>query len=353
MEATQIPANTKTVEGSKVNSNLSAGKIMEHLSGFANGAILSDATFGGSNYVGLFELQTANDVIKEAATLADPVYLYDILIQEGELIICFADTGLGKTVYCMQAAIHIAKQGRKVLFLDLELSKKQFQKRYTSDDGKPYQMPETLYRVGYSRLERAPKGVDYTTFFFDSLNRIIDQTGAQVVFIDNLTKLAAGDTDTAKATIPILEGLNDLKAERGITIVAIEHNKKVDTSRPIHLNDLQGSKMKSNLVDSVFTIGRSATDKYLRYIKQVKVRDGELRYDIENVAVYQLTKNDHLHFELIGYGSEFEHLKQPSGKDTAARKEEAQAMREQGISNREIGRRMGVSEGAVRKWFKS
>jgi len=355
MEANSIPAvNSGEIKLGKNNSNLSAEKIIQHVSSLVNGKVLNDDIFTGSpNYVGLFELQTANEAIKEAARMADPVYLFDVLIQEGELIICFADTGLGKTVLCMQAAIEIARQGRKVLFLDLELSKKQFQKRYTSDDGKPFTMPDTLYRIGYSRLKRVPRDVDYTTYFFNSLNELLERTKAQVIFIDNLTKLAAGDTDTAKATIPILEGLNDFKAEKGITIIAIEHNKKVDPTRPIQLNDLQGSKMKANLVDSVFTIGRSASDKDLRYIKQVKVRDGELRYDVENVAIYQLIKKEHLYFELIGSGSEFDHLKLPSEKTTAARKEEARIMREQGVSNREIARRMGVSEGAVRKWFKA
>lgn len=296
-----------------------------------------------ANQIGLFELQTANDAIEQAAAMPDPIYLYDVLIQEGELIICFADTGLGKTVFCMQAAIAIAGRSRKVLFLDLELSKKQFQKRYTNEDGKPYQMPENLYRVGYSRLRRVPTDINYTAYFLDSLNGLIDRTGATVVFIDNLTKLAAGDTDTAKATIPILEGLNDLKAERGITIVAIEHNKKVDTSRPIHLNDLQGSKMKSNLVDSVFTIGRSATDKHLRYVKQVKVRDGELRYDAENVAVYQLVKSDYLQFEFLNYGSEFDHLRQSNDGDKAAIAEQVKALHEQGKSFRQIGSELGIS----------
>lgn len=301
---------------------------------------------------GLFEVQTANEAIAQAAGMPDPIYLFDVLIQEGELVVCFADTGLGKTVYCMQAAISIAKQGHNVLFLDLELSKKQFQKRYTGEDGIPYPLPDNLFRIGYSRLRKVPQGVDYTAFFFESLNQAIEQTGATVVFIDNLTKLAAGDTDTAKATIPILEGLNDLKADRGITIIAIEHNKKVDTSRPIQLNDLQGSKMKANLVDSVFTIGRSHSDKHLRYVKQVKVRDGELRYDMENVAVYQLIKDKYLRFDHIGYGNELDHLKQQNEGDKADKMAEAQTLREQGLSNREVARRMGVSEGAVRKWFK-
>lgn len=292
---------------------------------------------------GLFEIQKANEAIRQAAAMPDPVYLYDVLIQEGELIICFADTGLGKTVYCMQAAISIAEQGRKVLFLDLELSKKQFQKRYTGEDGTAYSLPDTLYRVDFSRLRRVPQGVDYTAFFFESLTAAIEQTGATVVFIDNLTKLAAGDTDTAKATIPILEGLNDLKADKGITIIAIEHNKKVDTSRPIHLNDLQGSKMKANLVDSVFTIGRSHSDKYLRYIKQVKVRDGELRYDSENVAMYQIVKDKYLRFDFIGYGSEYEHLRQNNDSSKAELTEQIKALHEQGKSLRQIGSELGIS----------
>ncbi len=259
----------------------------------------------------LFEIHKANDVIKMALSQPDPVQLYPVLILENEFTIVFADTGVGKTVFSFQMAIHIANLGYTVLYMDLELSKKQFQKRYTSEDGKPYNLPDNLYRVNFARLNKVPKGVSYIDYFFDSMIDLIKKTGAKVIFLDNLTKLAAGDTDSAKAAIPILERLNELKESEGLTIIVLEHNKKVDTSRPIELNDLQGSKMKSNLVDAVFSIGRSAKDKNLRYIKQVKVRDGETIYDTENVKVCELSKvNGFLSFTDVGFEDEREHLRQ-------------------------------------------
>ena len=305
------------------------------------------------NESGLFDIHTANEVIELAINQPDPVQLYSPLILENEFIICFADTGVGKTVYCSQIAMEIASKGYVTLFLDLELSRKQFQKRYTSEDGVPYKLPNNLYRLDFARLKKIPKGITYEDYFFDSLIYAIKKTGAKVIFLDNLTKLAAGDTDSAKAAIPILERLNELKANEGLTIIVLEHNKKVDTTRPIHLNDLQGSKMKSNLVDAVFTIGRSVKDKNLRYIKQIKVRDGEVIYDTENVKVCELSKsNGYLSFTDIGFESEFEHLKQPTENDRDNLIEKVKELSGKRKSQREISFELGISLGAVNKYLK-
>ncbi len=297
----------------------------------------------------LFEIQTANDAIKQAMNQPDPIQLYAPLILENEFVILFADTGVGKTVLSFQMAIDISKKGYCTLYLDLELSKKQFQKRYTSDvNREPFILPSNLYRLGFARLKKAPQGKNYEDYFFDSLIDAIKQTGAKVVFLDNLTKLAAGDTDSAKNSIPILERLNELKADFGLTIIVLEHNKKVDTSRPIQLNDLQGSKMKSNLVDAVFTIGRSAKDKNFRYIKQLKIRDGEHIYDTENVKVCELSKaKGYLSFTDIGYGSEFEHLKEITEKDREGQSEKIMELKQKGLSLREIAKEMHISHTTV------
>lgn len=294
---------------------------------------------------GLFEIQTANEVIEQAINQPNPVQLYEPLILENEFIILFADTGVGKTVLSFQMAIDIARQNITVLYLDLELSKKQFQKRYTSDEnGKAYLLPDNLYRVGFARLKKVPKELTYEAYFFESLISAIHKTGAKVVFLDNLTKLAAGDTDSAKNSIPILEKFNDLKADFGLTIIVLEHNKKVDTSRPIQLNDLQGSKMKSNLVDAVFTIGRSAKDKNIRYIKQLKVRDGEVVYDTENVKVCELSKvKGYLSFTDIGFSNEFEHLKEVTEKDRENLIEKIKELHKSGKSFRAIGDELKIS----------
>jgi len=120
-----------------------------------------------------------------------------------------------------------------------------------------------------------------------------------------MTRVVAGDTDSAKNTIPIMTSLLKLKTEKNLTFIILEHNKKVDNWRPISLNDLQGSKMKSNFADSVFTIGRDANDKSIRYIKQLKVRSAELEYDSDNVLICELTKEKgFLGFKEIRQGDE-------------------------------------------------
>lgn len=104
----------------------------------------------------------------------------------------------------------------------------------------------------------------------------------------------------------------ELKREFNLTMLLLEHTKKVDPCRPIHLNDLQVSKFKSNFADSVFSIGRSAKDVNYRYIKQLKCRSTEITYDEDNVMICEEVKEDSfLHFKSIGYGSESEHLKKP------------------------------------------
>ncbi len=302
----------------------------------------------------LFEILTANEVSKIAKLLPEPIQLYPVLILENEMTIVFADTGVGKTVLCFQMAIYIANKGYTTLYLDLELSRKQFQRRYTSENGDLFKFPDNLHRADFKRLKKIPKNTTYEDFFFSSLIDAIKKTGAKVIFLDNLTKLAAGDTDSAKAAIPILERLNDLKSTESLTLIVLEHNKKVDTSRPIHLNDLQGSKMKSNLVDAVFTIGKSSKDKNLRYIKQVKVRDGEEIYDTENVKVCELSKsNGYLSFTDIGYESEFAHLKQQTDKDKERIIEKVIELHQQGHSLRDIGKEQGISHSTVSRIIKN
>jgi len=302
---------------------------------------------------GMFECLPAADVVQQALSMPDPVQLYPILILEGEFSVLFADTGVGKTAFAMQIAIHIARNGNAVLFLDLELSKKQFQKRYTNNNGAVYKLPDNLYRADFARLNKVPGTISYEDYFFDSLIQLIEQTGAKVIFLDNLTKLAAGDTDTAKAAIPILERLNQLKADYKLTIIVLEHNKKVDSSRPIQLNDLQGSKMKSNLVDAVFTIGRSHHDKAMRYIKQVKVRDGEVVYDTENVMVCELSKESgYLSFTEKGFANEMELLKTTDTDNKVELIEKVKQLHSTGRSVRDIASELGLSKSKVDRLLK-
>jgi KaiC/GvpD/RAD55 family RecA-like ATPase len=347
------------------NQMISPDKIQGEVTENNNDRTFAHNKFNGINrqiqaanevneYCGMFRIKQVNKTLADAAMLPDPVQLYDNLLFENESLILFADTGIGKTVFAVQMATKISET-HIVLYADLELTQKQFEKRYRDANGKHYNFPKNFYRLDFKPKFANDMGeISYDEYFIQSLKKAIKGTGAKVLFIDNLVKIAASDTDSARATIPIMKMLAELRDEFELTLVLLEHNKKVDNTRPIQLNDLQGSKMKANLVDSVITIGRSQQDKHLRYIKQVKVRDGELLYDTENVLLCEITNaSGRLMFNTIGSASEWEHLKQQTEESKADRKQAAIEMKAKGMYNVQIAREMKVTEGAVRKWLKS
>lgn len=300
----------------------------------------------------LLAIKTANQTLKDASLLPDPTFLYEPLVVEGELTILFADTGIGKTALSVQIAMHIALY-YILLYVDLELTDKQFEKRYRDSDGVHFQFPEKFYRATYEIMSEIPENVNYEQFFIHSLKDRIKEVDAKVVVIDNMTKVVSGSTDTAKSTIPIMNALSAMKFEEGITFLILEHNKKVEEWKPISLNDLQGSKMKSNFADSVFTIGRSAFDKSLRYIKQLKVRSGELIYDEENVLLCELSTNEgYLGFNQLGFRHEKELLKSKETSGYEENIEQVLELKSKGYSNVQIGKQLQRSESAIRKWLK-
>ena len=96
--------------------------------------------------IGVMSIKTANRTILEASQLPTPRALWDSFWYEGELSCLFADSNVGKSILAVQIADRIARTDN-VLYLDFELSEKQFQLRYTDEYGKPYIFPERLYRV--------------------------------------------------------------------------------------------------------------------------------------------------------------------------------------------------------------
>jgi RecA-family ATPase len=298
----------------------------------------------------LFEVLKASQAALIGLREPNPVYLIKDLIIENSLVLLFADTGVGKTISAFQWAITIALTGRITIYFDLELSKKQFQKRLQDDRANLYNLPDNLFRVDYKLIPKHPKDISYSQFIWDSIIKAIKSVKAKVIIIDNMTKIVAGDTDSAKASIPILEKLNALKHKEKLTIIVLEHNKKVDNTRPIQINDLQGSKMKVNFADTVLTIGKSIKDSKIRYIKQLKVRDGELIYDENNVKLFEISKSKgYLAFDDIGVGSEYDHLKVATKKDMIEIALKVKELDDQNKTQREISIELGISLGTVNK----
>ncbi len=300
--------------------------------------------------VGMFTIKTANRTIREAAQRPNPTVLWMSLWYEGEVCCLFSDSNLGKSIYATQIAAEIAKR-EKVLYFDFELSNKQFQLRYTDEAGNLHEFPNNLYRVEINR-----DSLDVANFedaVIENIEAAALQTDARVLIIDNFTFLCiAAEKGDAAGTL--MKRLTGLKKKHGFSILVLAHTPKRILSNAITQNDLAGSKKLYNFFDSVFAIGKSAKDEGLRYIKQLKVRHGEYTYDGDNVVVASIEKaGAFLHFSQIGFAAEREHLKELSDTDKTNRIDKAKELKAKGFSNVAIAKEMGVSEGAVRKWFKA
>ncbi len=185
-----------------------------------------------------------------------------------------------------------------------------------------------------------------------SLEYEVVQTETSILIVDNITYLKSA-TETAKDALPLMKELNRLKDRYKLSIMALAHTPKRDMTRPITVNDLQGSKMLSNFADSIFAIGQSAKDSNLRYLKQIKVRSEEMIYHGENVAVCQLIKPDNfLMFDFLNFGNEREHLKALSESDKSDLIQQVKNLSAQHESQRTIAKQLGISLGAVNKYLK-
>ena len=309
-----------------------------------------DARVGATD-VGMLTLRTANKTLQVASQRPDPEDLYNGLWYEGEVCCLFADSNVGKSIYAVQMADEIA-QLRNVLYVDCELSDKQFQLRYTDrDTGKLHEFPDRLIRA-----EINPSKMDMKNFeeqIITDIENAAQRTASDTIMIDNLTYLCNSSEKGDQAGIFMMKLMN-LKMKYNWSLLIIAHTPKRNMTNPITQNDLAGSKKLYNFFDSVFAIGKSAVDSKLRYVKQVKVRAGEYRYDAENVIVYEIEhESDNVRFAFKGFAKESEHLKEKTEEERKSLREQTHELRKQGKSIREIASLLGMSKSSVDRMLKA
>ena len=294
--------------------------------------------------IGVMSIKTANRTILEASLLPTPRALWDSFWYEGELSCLFADSNVGKSILAVQIADRIARTDN-VLYLDFELSEKQFQLRYTNEHGKPYTFPERLYRVSLdcnSLLE-----ADFEEAIMGGIEQMTLQTGCKIFIVDNLTYLCCA-MEKGDAAGRLMIQLNNLKKKYGLSVLVLAHTPKRSLDCPITSNDLAGSKRLYNFFDSVFAIGKSAQDGELRYVKQLKVRYGTFSHDADNVIIYEIEKVDaFLQFVFRGYSTEKEHLKKLGDNESSQRDCQILQLSRSGKSVREIASQVNCGKSTV------
>ena len=298
-------------------------------------------------HVGMLSIKTANKSVDDALKMPDPVDLYYGLFNEGEVACLFADSNAGKSIFAVQMADYISRY-RKVLYVDCELSEKQFQLRYTSKEiGFRYVFSDNFYRA-----EIDPENIgiqNYEEAIIKDIESAALVTGSKIVIIDNLTYLCNSSEKGDVAGMFMMK-LIALKKKHSLTLLIISHTPKRNLSNPITQNDLAGSKKLYNFFDNVFAIGQSAKDKRIKFIKQVKVRASEYIYDSDNVIIYEITnEGGYVHFLHKGYGKESEHLKDRSEESDLQNYTNIMTLHKDGKSVREIADLVNMSKTTVHR----
>lgn len=276
-------------------------------------------SFSNAESENILLIRTANQCIEDAKLRPIPKMLFSEFWHEGEICILFADTNLGKSILAVMIAISISSgvpiknfkmeaTKQKVIYLDFEMSDKQFEKRYSQNYTNHYQFDDNFFRVNIN-----PNCINFDDFerqLFINIESIITENDVKVIIVDNLTYLKTQSTDTSKEALPLMKKLKELTIKYGLSILALAHTPKRNGFNPITINDLAGSKQLANFADSIFSVGSSSLDKSIRYIKQLKARATEIIYDTENVISCEITQTTNfLKFEFIGFGNEQQHLK--------------------------------------------
>jgi hypothetical protein len=310
-----------------------------------------------------------NEYIDEAKSRPIPKRLFGDLWLEGELCIAFGETGKGKTILAVQAGESIATgqsispfkleaEPQVVMYLDFELSDKQFEGRYSEknlDDKfhvNHYRFSQNFLRAVINPYcEKVSRFRTFEEYLNFSIECQIEKSNAKILIVDNITWLRS-ETEKAKDALPLMKELNNLKKKFHLSILALAHTPKRDSSKPLTVKDLQGSAMLSNFADSIFAIGASSKDERLRYIKQIKSRSTELIYGDENVCVFRIEKpSNFLQFEFLEYETERNHLKIyfEDGDELVSL---VKSLAAEGYSYRTISNMKGISPSTVCRYLK-
>jgi hypothetical protein len=319
----------------------------------------------------LFTVKPMNAWLREAVKEPQPKHLFGDFWIEGELAVLFSDAGKGKSLLAAQITQSIASgvpidpltmtaEAQKVLHVDFELSSRQFARRYSPDPAlgdtrlkPPFRFSKNYCRLTPSYSRQLPP--DFKTFehwFLASIEDKIRSTGAKILIIDSIVWLQ-GEKLTARHTVPLMRYFQRLRSAYGLSILIVAPNSRRDTFQPLRVNNLYGAGVMRNFADSVFALGDSRIDASFRYIKHLKSRSTEVVCGEDNVLVGEIRKweKNFLAFRFHRFSPESDHLVRELNPMVEARAAMVREMSDDGKTQREIAKELGISLGSVNRYL--
>lgn len=303
-------------------------------------------------------IKTANQWLRSAREKPVPRMLFGEFWLEGELAIMFAGTGLGKSVLGVQIADAIARgtavepfdaaaAAQKVLYIDLEMSEKQFEMRYTrgQESGETGRL-SGHYRFS-DRFKRAEidAGAIAREGLAAEIGELVRASNARVVIIDDLALLRRTANGAGDAIGTMLE-LRRVQRKYGLSILVLAHSPGTRAVRPLAGADLPNARVIAGFADSIFAIGQNMSDRSVRYIKHIKHRSTESVYDEDNLPTYRMAKlgENFLGFRFMGFCTEDQHLNgERTGPDWALI-DQIKEMSDRGMTIRAVAAKLELTK---------
>ena len=240
----------------------------------------------------------------------EPIPIFGNYIFENELSLLFGDSNTGKSILATDIAMFVSGGGHDwphmvspklpSLYIDMEMTEQQFANRYRNAG---LYMTDSFYRSSVDVL-----GTTESKIFSYVKSEIITQQGSanppKFIVIDNITN-GFGSIFSAAKMRTLISEFKALKNRFGLTILLIAHCPKRSTNKPITDNNLGGSKMIMNFVDSAFAIGPSQVGNEFKYIKQIKSRAVA---KTDEVMTVRISKEPYLSMQYVNYTYEDAHI---------------------------------------------
>jgi KaiC/GvpD/RAD55 family RecA-like ATPase len=243
-------------------------------------------------------------------------------IKEGSFGYVFGPSKSGKTTLSENLAMMLvcgAKEflgyplpGRpyRVLFISLEEYKRPRCERNDKQLQYLHPLPELIKNL-FVIEDDFPKFIKDDTSW-EMISETISESGAEVVFIDSLTRMGAGEIERSDIARAVSAKLKEIAHECGVTMIIIHHTPKLN-GQMISIDSLAGSHVFAQEADFLIGVNK-VTSKYkhrgVRYLKEVASR--YRREDDENVLVFEI--NEHMWLEEKVVISEAKLFEGPDGR---------------------------------------
>lgn len=240
--------------------------------------------------------------------------LLSSLWRQGEIAVMFGERGSGKSVFAVQIADAVAKGNSplnspqfdlaqirdkdggprppKVLYIDFEMSDRQFGTRYCRQAPGSKRMIKPKFAFDRAVIDpefELPKAFrKVSDYLYHSIRAAMVKHENGVVIVDSIHYLLR-DTSSSTESLSLMKSLRQIASDCRVSIlITAPMHPRTRVTRPVTLKDLAAARCVAELADTVFALCLSTFSPAHRYIKHLASRHAPIVHDTENVLAFQL-----------------------------------------------------------------